>query len=289
MTDEFSRFHPLVNLIFYVEVLGLTMFQMQAVMIGISLVCAGGYHLYLKRTEGIKYFLPILFVFLASAVINPMFSHRGATLLFYLFTGNPVTLESILYGIASATMICSVILWFSTLNLVMTTDKVLAGIGVIMPHVATFLTMVFRFVPKFLRQGKSVMQANKALGSSTKGWRNKIKFQMEVFSITTTWALENSVDTADSMRARGYGTGRRTSYNNYHFEKRDVAAILWMVILFIFVCAEIAMGRAVTYYYPIIRIKGHWLVYITYVLLCTTPIIINLWEAARWHRLKSKI
>ena len=34
-------------------------------------------------------------------VINPLFSHEGATMLFYLKDGNPVTLESILYGVGS--------------------------------------------------------------------------------------------------------------------------------------------------------------------------------------------
>lgn len=289
MTDEFSRFHPLVNLIFYVAVLGLTMFQMQIGLIIISLICGGIYHFFLKKTGGIKYLLTVIFVFVLSAVMNPLFSHKGATLLFYLFTGNPVTLESIIYGMAAAAIICAMLFWFSTFNVIMTEDKLLAGIGLVMPHVAMLLAMVFRFVPKFVRQGKAVIQANKALGIKTAGVKNKIKFQADVFSITTTWALENSVDTADSMRARGYGTGKRTSYNNYRIQVRDVAIILWILMLSLAVGIEIAAGRAVTYYYPFIRIKADWIVYITYIILCMTPMIINIWETVRWHRLRLKI
>ncbi len=289
MTDEFSRFHPLVNLIFYVAVLGLTMFQMQMGLIMISLICGGVYHFYLKKMDGIKYLATVFFVFAVSAIINPLFSHKGATLLFYLFTGNPVTLESIVYGMATAAIICAMLLWFSSFNVIMTEDKLLAGIGTVMPHAAMLLTMVFRFVPKFVRQGRAVIDANRALGNSMTGIRNKIKMQTDMFSITTTWALENSVDTADSMRARGYGTGKRTSYNNYKFQTRDVVMILWILILFVLVCIEIGAGEAVTYYYPVIRIKGNLLVYITYTVLCMMPMIINVGEAVRWHRFRSKI
>lgn len=289
MRDEFSRFHPLVNLIFYIAVLGITMFQMQAVLIGISLVCGMTYHFYLKRNDGIKYILMILVVFFTSAIINPLFSHKGGTLLFYLFTGNPVTLESIIYGIASATIISAVLLWFSSFNVIMTSDKLLAAIGNAFPHIEMLLSMIFRFIPKFSSHGKKVYQANKALGMKDKGFGNKIKTQAEIFSGVTTWALENSVDTADSMKARGYGTGKRSTYNNYKFEPRDGLTIIWIIGLFVIVCWEIGTGRAVTHYYPIIRVKGTMLVYITYSLLCLTPMIIDVWEEYRWHRLKSKI
>ncbi len=289
MTDEFSRFHPAVNFIFYVLVLVMTMFQMQIGFIIITFVCACMYHLYLKKRSGLKYLKIVIFVFIASAIINPLFSHRGATLLFYLFTQNPVTLESLIYGLATAGIIAAMLLWFSTFNIIMTGDKLLAGIGKVMPHVATFLSMIFRFVPKYTKQAKAVLQANKALGAPTVGIKNKIKTQAQVFSITTTWALENSVDTADSMRARGYGIGKRTSYNNYRIQKRDVTVILYMVLLFVFLCLEITMGRVETYYYPIVRIKGTVVAYTAYTMLCMTPIIINVMEEIRWRRLRSKI
>lgn len=89
MTDEFSRFHPVVNVIFYMVVLIITMFQMQQVMVIISTVCAIIYHIYLKKQKSVKFCIMAFFIFTASAVINPLFSHKGATLLFYMFTGNP--------------------------------------------------------------------------------------------------------------------------------------------------------------------------------------------------------
>ena len=58
----------------------------------------------------ILYMIPVLIV---TAIINPIFSHEGITIIGYFNTGNPITLESIVYGICSSIMFISVILWFS--------------------------------------------------------------------------------------------------------------------------------------------------------------------------------
>ena len=64
--------------------------------------------------------LPLL---LLTALINPAFNHEGQTILTYLSNGNPITLESIVYGVAAAAMLVAVICWFSCYNSVMTSDK----------------------------------------------------------------------------------------------------------------------------------------------------------------------
>ena len=284
--DGFSRYHPVVNIIFYIAVLGLTMFQMQMGMIVISFVCGAIYYFNLRGISGIKYFGVIMVVFAVSSFINPIFSHRGATLLFYMFTGNPVTLESIIYGICAALLISSALLWFATFNQVISEDKILAVLGKVMPHVALLVTMVARFVPKYINQQKKVRQARRDLGDRPNNLIGKIKQSGEIFSITMTWALETSVETADSMRARGYGVAKRSNYNNYRFSKRDFVAVAWILTLFVLVCVALLQGKANTYYYPYIRVKNSITVYLMYALLCLTPVIINIKEAAVWHRLK---
>jgi energy-coupling factor transport system permease protein len=101
-----------------------------------------------------------------------------------------------------------------------------------------------------------------------------------------TWALETSVETADSMRARGYGATKRSNYNNYRISGRDFVAIIWIMSLFLMICFALFLGKANTYYYPYIRIKNSIPVYLMYGLLCLTPVVINVKEAAVWHRLK---
>lgn len=286
MKDEFARFHPLVNLIFYIVVLGITMFQMQLGLVLISFVSALVYYFCLKKRTGIKYLLVIIGIFFVASFMNPLFSHRGNTLLFYLFTGNPVTLESMIYGMVSAAIICGMLLWFSTFHQIMGMERMLGAIGKIMPHIALLISMILRFIPQYTKHQRKVAMYNGAKESS---FMEKLKSGCRTFSITTTWALENSIDTADSMKARGFGVKRRTSYSNYKVEGRDIAAVLWIVALAAGVIWMLQKEIIYTYYYPYVIYKGSMAAYVLYGLLCLTPVLINVREEIRWFRLKLKI
>lgn len=319
MTDEFSRYHPVVNLIFYLLVLGTTMFQMSVGLVFISLFSAVVYYFMLKKTEGLKYCTVVVGIIIVSAIINPLFSHKGGTLLFYLFTGNPVTLESIIYGLISAIIIGAMLLWFSTFNQVMGVERILGSIGKVLPNVSLLITMIMRFIPQYTRHQRKVSMVNKVnkrnygekinllnrektekenVIEARKKQKNKngidkiidsIKEGSRTFSITTTWALENSIYTADSMKARGFGTGRRTNYSNYKFQKRDYLLMGWLVILWLVVVFSLEREKVYTYYYPFIQVKNNVVVYLIYGLLCLTPVLINVKEEIRWLILKSRI
>ncbi len=331
MTDEFSRYHPVVNLIFYLLVLGTTMFQMSVGLVFISLFSAVVYYFMLKKTEGLKYCAVVVGIIIVSAIINPLFSHKGGTLLFYLFTGNPVTLESIIYGLISAIIIGAMLLWFSTFNQVMGVERILGAIGKVLPNVSLLITMIMRFIPQYTRHQRKVSMVNKVnkrnygekinllnrektekenviearIGQKKKNDIEACKKQKKkngidkiidsikegsrTFSITTTWALENSIYTADSMKARGFGTGRRTNYSNYKFQKRDYLLMGWLVILWLVVVFSLEREKVYTYYYPFIQVKNNVVVYLIYGLLCLTPVLINVKEEIRWLILKSRI
>lgn len=319
MTDEFSRYHPVVNLIFYLLVLGTTMFQMSVGLVFISLFSAVVYYFMLKKTEGLKYCTVVVGIIIVSAIINPLFSHKGGTLLFYLFTGNPVTLESIIYGLISAIIIGAMLLWFSTFNQVMGVERILGAIGKVLPNVSLLITMIMRFIPQYTRHQRKVSMVNKVnkrnygekinllnrektekenVIEARKKQKNKngidkiidsIKEGSRTFSITTTWALENSIYTADSMKARGFGTGRRTNYSNYKFQKRDYLLMGWLVILWLVVVFSLERKKVYTYYYPFIQVKNNVVVYLIYGLLCLTPVLINVKEEIRWLILKSRV
>lgn len=319
MTDEFSRYHPVVNLIFYLLVLGTTMFQMSVGLVFISLFSAVVYFFMLKKTEGLKYCAVVVGIIIVSAIINPLFSHKGGTLLFYLFTGNPVTLESIIYGLISAIIIGAMLLWFSTFNQVMGVERILGAIGKVLPNVSLLITMIMRFIPQYTRHQRKVSMVNKVnkrnygekinllnrektekenVIEACKKQKKKngidkiiysIKEGSRTFSITTTWALENSIYTADSMKARGFGTGRRTNYSNYKFQKRDYLLMGWLVILWLVVVFSLEREKVYTYYYPFIQVKNNVVVYLIYGLLCLTPVLINVKEEIRWLILKSRI
>lgn len=286
MSDEFGHYHPVANLIFFIAVIAFSTFWMQAGMIAVSFICATVYYFMQKRSEGFKYFAMVLVAILIASIINPLFSHRGKTALFFLPTGNPVTLESITFGLLAGVILGEVLLWFGIFNSVMEDDKWTATIGKVAPTIAMIITMVLRFVPKYTKFSKSTRDIQNANGFNKK---SRIKNGMHVYSITATWALETSIDTADSMRARGYGKARRTNYHNYKFEARDLIFVLWVVLLSATIIWMASVDKIHTFFYPTFRNRESFVVLIAYIVLCITPILINIWEKLRWHILKSKI
>ena len=212
--DTFSSYHPAISMLYFVLVIGLTMFLNHPVCLGISLVCALTYSIYLKGKKAVRfnlvYMLPLLVI---TALINPAFSHQGVTILTYLPSGNPLTLESILYGIFAAFLLITVIAWFSCFNAVMTSDKFVYLFGRIIPALSLVLSMSLRFVPRFTAQIKVISNAQKCVGRdvSNGGLIKRVKHGIKILSILVTWALENAIDIADSMKDRGYGLPGRTA------------------------------------------------------------------------------
>lgn len=132
---------------------------------------------------------------LLTALLNPLFNHKGATVITYLGSGNPLTLESILYGLAAAAMLVTVISWFSCYNAVMTSDKFVYLFGRIIPALSLIFTMVLRFVPRFKAQLQAVSAAQQrhwAAMLPAGNLRQRARHAIAIISIMATWALENS-------------------------------------------------------------------------------------------------
>lgn len=276
------------------------MFVMHPIFLGLSL--AGGflYNLYLNSDKalktGIRFYLP---VFLLCAFLNPVFNHKGVTIITYLPSGNPLTLESFVYGIATGAMLVTILNWFACYQSVMTSDKFIYLFGKIIPAMSLVLSMAFRFVPKFQDQLKKVSDSQKVMESGPKeslekqGFIKKSKKGMYILSILITWSLENSVITADSMRSRGYGLRGRNNFTIFRFDTRDKILTLLLGVVSIIVLAGIFTKKVNFLYYPLIHVNEVTpvtiIIYISYAFLCLMPWLINKTEDIRWHYLRSKI
>ena len=296
MRDAFSEYHPLINFIYFVFVIGFTMFFVNPVCLAVTFFSSVIYSINICGVKAVKFQFKIMFpVMILTAVINPAFSHAGITVITYFPNGNPLTLESIIYGIASGVMLASVLCWFLCLNKVMSSDKVIYLFGRAVPGLSLVLSMTLRFIPGLKVQLKAISDAQKCLdgGNENKGLFRKIKRGLQTLSILVTWALENSIDTADSMRSRAYGIKGRTSFSLYRFSRRDAYLLLWMAGCGIYIVCGAALKAVYWQYYPVI--KGNMAgvysisVFVIYLALCLTPVIINICEERRWKTLKSEI
>ena len=294
--DVFSTYHPVVNFLYFVLVIGCSMFVMHPVFLACS--CIGGlaYYLYLKQWKAVKTTLWMMLpVFLISAILNPLFTHEGMSLILYFPNGNPLTLESILYGLGTGAMLVAVLNWFSCYQEVMTSDKFIYLFGKVIPAMSLILAMVFRFVPKFKAQIEKVSTSQKCIGRDVTNGSvlARARHGMKILSVMTTWALENSVETADSMKSRGYGLRGRNNFSIYRFDTRDKIMVSLMGAMGLIVLTGIVTRTVHFLYYPMVVMNRNGilaiLVYVCYGALCLLPLMMNVVEDVKWHYLKSKI
>ena len=293
--DAFSRCHPLVNFLYFALVLLGAMLLQHPVCQAISLIGAiacfctlGG-----EKPGGFRLWYALV-LFAVTAAVNPAFSHEGRTILRYLPSGNPLTLESILYGIGAGLTLCTALVWFSCYTRIMTSDKFVYLFGRIVPALSLVLSMTLRFVPRFSAQARRVSKAQAAVGNDmhTGSLLHRIKCALMVFSILVTWSLENAVDTADSMRARGYGLPGRTAFSIYRLTERDRRALAWLLGWGSYVLCGALAGGLRWQYYPTMRggavtpMTASF--FVGYLALCVTPIILDWEEGRRWRRSTSK-
>lgn len=296
MNDTFSSYHPILNFGFFIIVMMFSMMFLHPIYLGIVLVAAFCYSVYLNGKKGLIFTLALaLPMILLGTIFNPLFNHEGATILWYFPSGNPLTLESIYYGFASAVMIASVILWFSCYNAIMTSDKFIYIFGRLIPSISLIFSMVLRLVPKFKNQAKVIINGQKCIGRDPMNGNLKQRLQngVRIISILTTWALENGIETADSMRARGYGLKGRTSFSTFRFDSRDKAFSVIMLLMLVITFVPIAIGKIFINYYPLTVMNETTAVavlnYIAFGILCFMPLILDLVEDVKWRVLKSRI
>lgn len=80
----------------------------------------------------------------------------------------------------------------------------------------------------------------KSHSSKTKGVQvdsgsiiERVKNGMQLLQVLLICSLEDALQTADSMQARGFGVTKRTTYIRYRMERRDWYTLSYLIILFI--------------------------------------------------------
>ena len=192
-------------------------------------------------------------------------------------------------------MLAGVISWFSVFHEVMTSDKFMYLFGKVIPAFSLLLSMTLRFVPRFTAQIKRVAEAQQCIGRNVNNGNifQRAAHGLKILSITTTWALENSVETADSMKSRAYGLRGRTNFSIYRFDRRDGMLLAFLLGVFGALLCCMHLRKLKILYFPVFIMNettaGALLLYILYGILCMLPLILNIAEDRKWRSLRSEI
>lgn len=292
---NFSTYHPIVNFTYFAAVIGIGMFSMHPVFLAATFIFAFVYSCMLGGMRAFKYNVGFLIpILVLMAIINPLFVHRGKTVLFFM-NGNPMTLESIIYGIAAAAMLTGVIAWFSCFNIIITSDKFIYLFGRIIPVMSLALSVCLRFIPMLKLQFNEISEGQKNLGRDFRkqGLLKRMRQLTKNISILISWSMENAVEMSNSMRARGYGLKGRSSFSIFRFDKRDSAALAIIVLLSLIVAYGCHMGENNILYYPAVvfnPVTPRFIVTVSaYYVLLAVPVIIDIKGELTWKLLNSGI
>lgn len=293
--DAFSKLHPVVNLLFFIGAMAFGVILQHPVYLLAGIFASGVYYLFLNGRKGIKNILLMIPLFVFVTLFNPIVNTRGVTVLF-TYLDRPYTLEALIYGVAVAATFVLMLLWFGCYGKVLTGDKFTCLFGNLAPSLSLLLVMVFRLIPNLLQKAKQIIGVRSSIGKGTaekSSLKDKLDSGITVIGALASWALEGSITTSDSMRSRGYGTSKRTSFMIYRMTKYDWLLSAVMLVLMSVVICFIANGGMNAEFLPernIAPIDGKNAVgFAAYLCFLMIPSILNAKEAVQWRISKLKI
>lgn len=286
----FECCHPAVSFLFFSAVIAGTILFQHPVFLGISFACAFVYSIKRNGWKAAAFntaLLPLAAVF---ALYYSSYTHFGVTVLQQNFIGNAMTLESLIYGLILGLTAAGVVMWFSCVYCVFTTDKVVYLFGRVSPRLSLLLAILLRMIPRIKNQARRIQTAQAGIG---KGIRqgNLIRRAgncLRIFSILITWTVESLSAASESMRSRGGSLRGRTAFSIYRFDNRDRSLVIALFTLLTATLAAALMGQTGARYDPQIILPtvtaGFWAFAGCYCLLCLMPLALDLWAEYRFRK-----
>jgi energy-coupling factor transport system permease protein len=288
LNNLFAQYHPAANFLYIAAAVFCGMYTLTPACVALSFICGSVYSIFLNGWRAYVKALKLLSImFVIVALFNPIANHRGVTELFHLFgnQGWPVTMESIVYGICSGGMLASIFVWFQCYQALITTDKFMYLFGRAAPTLAMVMSMILKLVPVTIRKYHDIGESQSALYESNDSLdrRGRIRSAVRLSGVLLGRTMEDSIETADSMRARGYGSGKRTRFTIYRFTPGDIISLAALAILFVTVFVCITLSNRGLSFFPIIRAPKdtalNTILFAFYALLLLYPFIIEVRSA----------
>lgn len=291
----FEKCHPTVNLIYFVAVIFAMVTFVHPIFLGISLICAVAYSIKRRGWKAAIFdgILPLLV--LAFALYYGTFHHFGVTNLGRIFTGNKITLESLVYGLVLGACTAGVLIWMLCLFSVFSGDKVVYLFGRVSPKASLFLTVLLRMVPRTVAEAKKIDRARRGVGRGV-GQGNilsRCAHLIGLVSTLITWLIEASVTASDSMRSRGSSLRGRRAFSIYRFDHRDRAYVIATFFFLTVTMMGYLLGQTDMQYDPRLvfpKITGmSYVFYVCYAVLCLMPLMLELWTEYQFKKARKSL
>jgi energy-coupling factor transport system permease protein len=294
--QNFSHIHTVVLLVWGVGALALCMCAMQPVF---AVIAWASTLAFVALARGARAFgralawqVPIV---LAVAAINALFSQNGATVLFEIaplvniaaswgFAAGVVYAEALVYGATMAIVLVTTLQLFAAISDAVDGDEVLAIFGRALPTVALMVSMTLGLVPKMRRRANEIQQVSAA---NLKHKDAPVKASAaRLVSVLLGWSLEDSLQTADTMSARGWGRRdvRQARYSRRRFSAPDGVRLAIVCALLAAAAWAVVAGMSGFAFYPTLPSFTLWWGYVPFAVYFLLPHVVFVAEEAKWMR-----
>ena len=176
--------------------------------------------------RSVRRLLPAIGIVTAFAILlNFVSAHLGTTALFSLPAsipglGGPYTLEALAYGATGGLTIAAAILAVAPLSLMLESNEIVDALPASLSRTGSALAASLNLVPAVATTFAQVSEAQRMRGWRPRGPRS----WAEVVVPVVLTSVESSLQLAESMEARGFGSGPRT-----HVQPPAMSAVDWLV------------------------------------------------------------
>lgn len=250
--------HPAVSLT-YIAVLLLTalVFDHPFYLVGILLAtwlairAAGG------LTAWESYLKVALWMALLVMLINPLVNHNGSSVIWYgpalpLFGRFTVTMEAVAFGAAMGIRLVALVSIFCLFNQIIHPDRFFSLLARFAGKSALVLSLTTRLLPVMALAMGRISEAQQLRGVDfNKGsLTQRLKKSTDLLNILLVTSLEDSLQVAEAMHARAFGSGPRTRYRQDLFRPRDGICLsgCFLALATSFYC--LLSGAAVYEFFP---------------------------------------
>lgn len=184
--------------------------------------------------------------------LNFVSAHLGRTTLFALpddipALGGPYTLEALAFGAANGVTVAAAILAAAAFSLLLSPHDVMEALPKALSRTGTAIAASMNLVPSVASSFTQVSEAQRMRGWLPKGPRSWAEVVVPVVLTT----VEGSIQLAESMEARGFGSGPRTSMGTRKLTQQDWLLIIASALaVAIFILTHLAGWTADWYPYP---------------------------------------
>ena len=291
----FEKSHPAVNFIFFSAVIVGTILFQHPVFLVISFLCAIAYSIKRNRWKAVRFHCILLPLVAAFALYYSSYTHFGVTVLQQNMIGNNMTLESVVYGFVLGFVVAGVLIWFSCVHSVFTTDKVIYLFGKISPRLSLFLVILLRMLPRIKKEARKINTAQQGIGrGANQGnlWQRTGNC-IRIFSTLITWTIDSMTTASESMRSRGSSLRGRKAFSIYRFDNRDRAYVIAMFGCLTLTLMAVLLQQTDIIYDPRIIMTPvttmSYVFYIGYAVFCLMPLMLELWTEYRFKKARRSL